>query len=234
MIPFSKAQLRELHSRPDPALSLAAAGRVAEGLRRLAGYRQAKQVLIDPSPLLKQARINALVDGKVLIMPGPGLKDGFYRLDPFTIKFAQLGKAISGRDLPDFGKRLASRQELADLEVSLLIGEGWAVDQRGYFLGEGKGFFDLSVALLCELGGVVEGFRVVMALLDTERLLKNLPFDPWDVGADVLLTADGEELLSREEKLPPTIVWEALSLDRIRRITPLWKLYVEQGRDRQV
>lgn len=233
MVPFSKEQLRELHDRPDSALSLAVAGRLAEVLRRLPGYRPAQQVMIDPSPLLKQARINALVDGKVLVMPGPGLKEGFYRLDPYTIKFGQLSQAVSGRDLPDFGKRLASRAEIGGLEISLLIGEAWAVDRRGFFLGEGKGFFDLSVALLAELGGLAEGSRVIMALVDADRLLNKLPADPWDVACDVLLTAEGEESLSREGELHPAIVWEALSLDRIRRITPLWKLYVEQGRDRQ-
>ncbi|NTV14136.1 MAG: 5-formyltetrahydrofolate cyclo-ligase [Desulfobulbaceae bacterium] len=233
MNPFSKEQLRELSARPDPALSLAVAGRLAEVLRRLPGYRQAQQLMIDPSPLLKQARINALVDGKVLIMPGPGLKEGFYRLEPYTIKFAQLAKAVSGRDLPEFGKRLASRVEIAGLKIALLIGEAWAVDRRGFFLGEGKGFFDLSVALLAELGGLAEGCRVVMAVADAERLINNLPVDPWDVGCEVLLTAEGEEPLSREGAPSPAIVWEALSLDRIKRITPLWKLYVEQGRDRQ-
>lgn len=233
MIPFTKEQLRELHGRPDADLSMELAGRLAERLRRLDGYRQAKQLFIDPSPLLKQARLNALLDGKVLIMPGPGLKDGFYRLDPYTIKFPQLAKAVNGRDLADFGKRLASRSEIAGLEISLVIGEAWALDRRGFFLGEGKGFFDLSVALLAELGGLAEGYRVVMALADLVRLINNLPPDSWDVGVDVFLTAEGEELLSREGGAAPAIVWEALTLDRIRRITPLWKLYVEQGRDRQ-
>lgn len=233
MIPFTKEQLRELHDRPDADLSLELAGRLAERLRRLDGYRQAKQLFVDPSPLLKQARLNALVDGKVLIMPGPGMKDGFYRLDPYKIKFPQLAKAVNGRDLADFGKRLAAREEIAGLEISLLIGEAWALGRRGFFLGEGKGFFDLSVALLGELGGLAEGYRVVMALADPARLINNLPVDPWDVGCDVLLTAEGDELLSREGGQPPAIVWEALTLDRIRRITPLWKLYVEQGRDRQ-
>lgn len=233
MIPFSKEQLRELYDRPDAGLSLEQAGRLAERLRRLDGYRQAKQLFIDPSPLLKQARLNALVDGKVLIMPGPGLKDGFYRLDPYTIKFAQLGKAVNGRDLADFGKRLASRPEISGLGISLVIGEAWALDRRGFFLGEGKGFFDLSVALLAELGGLAEGFRVVMALADPERLINNLPVEPWDVGVDVLLTAEAEESLSREGGHSPAIAWDVLTLDRVRRITPLWKLYVEQGRDRQ-
>lgn len=233
MSAFSKEQLRELTTRPDSVASLAVAGRLAEVVRRLPGYRQAAQLMIDPSPLLKQARINALIDGKVLIMPGPGLKEGFYRLDPYTIKFPQLAKAVSGRDLPDFGKRLASRAELGVLEISLVIGEAWGVDRRGFFLGEGKGFFDLSVALLAELGALAAEWRLVMAVADPERLLNNLPDDPWDLQADLLLTPEGEEgVPGRTAAGRPTIVWEALSLDRIRRMTPLWKLYVEQGRDR--
>ena len=232
---FTKEQLRELHGRPEPSLGLAQAGRLAERLRRLDGYRQAKQLFVDPSPLLKQARLNALLDGKVLVMPGPGLKDGFYRLDPYTIKFAQLAKAVAGRDLPEFGQRLASRPEVSALEISLLVGEAWALDRWGFFLGEGKGFFDLSVALLAELGGLVKGYRVVVALTDPAQPVNDLPADSWDVPADLMLTAEGEVLLSREgARRRPEIVWEGLTLDRVRRITPLWKLYVEQGRDRQV
>lgn len=233
MSPFSKEQLRELHGRPDPEQSRQVSGRLAERLRRLDGYRQARQIYIDPSPLLKQARMNALADGKVLVMPGPGLKDGFYRLEPFTIGFGQLGKATSGHDLADFGQRLTSRAEIAALEISLAVGEAWAVDRRGFFLGEGKGFFDLALALLAELGGLAAGVRVILALAELDRLRDRLPVDPWDVAGELVLTPDGEEQLTREGETRPGIVWEVLSLDRIRRITPLWKLYVEQGRDRQ-
>lgn len=232
MATIDKNQARSLCGRPDPARSLAVAGQVAEHLRRLEWYRQASQVFFDPSLLLKQARINALADGKLVIMPGPGMKDGFYRLDPYRIPFSKLALAATGRELPSFGRKITARSEVSLLKVDLLIGEYWAVDERGYGVGEGKGFFDLSVALLAELEGLDEGCRVLVAVQDRSRLVAGLQANPWDIAGDGILTPEEVVMVGNLTRKPTGIAWEALTLDRIRRITPLWKLYVEQGRDR--
>jgi 5-formyltetrahydrofolate cyclo-ligase len=229
---IDKNQARVSSGRPEPARCLALAGQVAEHLRRLEKYRQASQLFIDPSPLLKQARINALADGKLLIMPGPGLKEGFYRLDPYRIPFSKLALAAAGRELPSFGQKITARSEVSLLKVELLIGEYWAVDERGYGVGEGKGFFDLAMALLAELEGLADDYRVMVAVQDRCRLVAGLPVDPWDIAANGILTPEKVIMISQISPRRPDIVWEALTLDRIRRITPLWKLYVEQGRDR--
>lgn len=230
---LDKNQARVSCGRPDSARSLALAGQVAEHVRRLDKYRQSSQVFIDPSPLLKQVRINALADGKILIMPGPGLKDGFYRLDPYRIPFAKLSLAATGRELPAFGQKITTRSEAALLNINLLIGEYWAVDKRGYGVGEGKGFFDLAVALLAELEGLADDFQVLVAIQDRVRLVADLSIDPWDIAGNSILTPEKVIMLDELSLAPPGIAWDFLTLDRIRRITPLWKLYVEQGRDRQ-
>lgn len=232
MTTLGKNRARTSCGRPDPARSLALAGQVAEHLRRLEKYRQASQVFLDPSPLLKQARINVLVDGKILIMPGPGLKDGFYRLDPYRIPIAKLAQATVGRELPAFGQKITARSEATALKVDLLIGEYWAVDERGYGVGEGKGFFDLAVALLAELGGLADDCQILVAVQGRERLVAGLPFDPWDIAGHGILTPEEVIMVGQLSPGRPRIVWDELVLDRIRRITPLWKLYVEQGRDR--
>jgi len=229
---IDKNQVRSSCGPPESSRSLALAGQVAEQLRRLESYRQASGVYIDPSPLLKQARINALADGKLLIMPGPGLKEGFYCLDPFRTPFAKLALAAVGRDLPVFGRKITARREVSAFKIDLLIGEYWAVDRRGHGIGEGKGFFDLAVALLAELEGLADDCLVLVAVQERARMMAGLPVDPWDITGNAILTPNeiimaGQLLFDR-----PSIVWDALTLDRIRRITPLWKLYVEQGRDR--
>ncbi len=229
---LNKNQARVSCGRPETASSLALAGKIAEHLRRLDKYRRSSQVFLDPSPLLKQARINALADGKMLIMPGPGLKDGFYRLDPYRIPFAKLALAAVGRELPSFGQKITARSELSLLKVDLLVGEYWVVDERGHGVGEGKGFFDLAVALLAELGGVAEDCQVMIAVQDRARVVSGLAVDSWDIVGNSILTPEGEILVSQHSPCQAGIVWEVLPLDRIKRITPLWKLYVEQGRDR--
>lgn len=119
------------------------------------------------------------------------------------------------------------------LNINLLIGEYWAVDKRGYGVGEGKGFFDLAVALLAELEGLADDFQVLVAIQDRVRLVADLSIDPWDIAGNSILTPEKVIMLDELSLAPPGIAWDFLTLDRIRRITPLWKLYVEQGRDRQ-
>lgn len=232
MISLDKNQARTACGRPASADSLALAGQVAEQLRRQEKYRQAAQVFLEPSPLLKQARINALADGKILIMPGPGLKEGFYRLDPYRIPFSKLAQAAVGRELPAFGQKITARREAALLEIDLLIGEYWAVDERGYGVGEGKGFFDLAVALLAELGGLADDCLVMVAVQDRRRLVAKLAVAAWDIAGNAVLTPQQVFTVDQFQARHKGILWEALGLDRIRRITPLWKLYVEQGRDK--
>ncbi len=228
----SKSRFRSQFDRPDPARGMSVGGKLAEELRRLPVYRQASQLFVDPSPLLKQARINALVDGKVLVMPGPGLKDGFYRLAPYAVPFGKLARAVSGRDLPDFGRKMAASQELLDVEIDLLVGEALCVDRLGHSLGEGRGFFDLATALLSELGGLAKDFKAIAAVFEQARLVESLPADSWDVICDLILTPAAVVATGEVRSQRPRIFWEALDLNRIRRLTPLWKLYVAQGRDR--
>ncbi|MFA6499857.1 MAG: hypothetical protein WCV64_11075, partial [Desulfurivibrionaceae bacterium] len=59
-----------------------ASGKSAELVRRLERYRDAKRIFVGPTVRLQQLRINALTDGKELLVPGPGLKEGFYLLAP--------------------------------------------------------------------------------------------------------------------------------------------------------
>ncbi len=68
---------------------------MAERLRGLDTYRAATTVFAEPVPLLHQARINLLLDGKRLVMPSPGLKQGFFLLEPFLVPFPRLPWAVS-------------------------------------------------------------------------------------------------------------------------------------------
>ena len=55
-------------------------GKAAETLRKLQPYRDASTVFASPATSLLQARINCLLDGKNLVIPGPSLRNGFYLL----------------------------------------------------------------------------------------------------------------------------------------------------------
>jgi 5-formyltetrahydrofolate cyclo-ligase len=207
---------------------LAVQGKLAENLRRLESYRFCRQIFIDPSLLLRQARINALLDGKELVMPAAGLKDGFYLLKPFSVPFKKLIMAVTYKGLAHYG-RLLGAKEISSLNISLLLGESLAVDRRGHRLGDGQGFFDLAVALLNELGGVAAGCQVVAAIDDAAKVVASIPRDPWDVKCAKIIGPAGCEELG--DFSPVTgLHWEELPPERIKRMAPLRQLRATENR----
>lgn len=198
------------------------AGKVAEQVRRLAPYRSARQIFVSPSPMLSQIRINALVDGKELFLPGPGLKDGFYRLLPYVVPFRELAYAVSFKGLDRYGK-IVPVEEIGQLSLDLMFTEVVAVDSCGGFLGDGQGFFDLSVALLAELNGLTGATELYGLGADAQLLQDDLPLDIWDVRLNGFVTASGLRPF-HNESVSARVCWEILSQKRIKKITPLWKL----------
>ncbi|PLX51045.1 MAG: 5-formyltetrahydrofolate cyclo-ligase [Desulfobulbaceae bacterium] len=204
------------------ALPVAGAGKLAETLRRQNIYRAAQTIFVSPAPLLQQVRINALLDGKVLLMPGPGLKDGFYRLQPYSLSFKELGHAVTFKGLASRAT-LLDQAALADLHVDLALTDCLAVDASGARLGHGTGFFDLAMAILAEMGAVGEE-ALFVALGWPEQLVADaLKQDPWDVRMNFFCHQHGlQELAAGRQQ--PAVRWENLETRRIRKIELLWRL----------
>lgn len=194
-------------------------GKRAEALRRLEAYRQSRQIFISPAPRLAQMRINALLDGKELIMPGPGLKEGFYLLRPFMIPFPKLALAVSLKGVATHGQ-LVYHQNLAQLSIDLLITEALAVDRQGHRLGDGSGFFDLACAILNQCRALAAA-PTIWAIADVQ-IPDELPSDPWDVRVHGLIGPQGEIFYGHQNPLP-AIDWWQLPVQRIKKMTPLWK-----------
>lgn len=194
-------------------------GKMAEAVRRHPAYRQSRQIFISPAPGLAQMRINALLDGKELIMPGPGLKEGFYLLQPFLIPFPKLALAVTLKGLPTHG-RLVYHQDLARLSIELLITDALAVDGHGHRLGDGSGFFDLACAILnqCRALAATPTIWAIASAKPSEQL----PVDPWDVRMHGLIGPQGGTFFAHQDPLPE-IDWRQLPVQRIKKMTPLWK-----------
>ncbi len=220
----AKDKLRlELTDKAESCSPLPAAwGRMAESLRRLPAYRQAKQVFTDPAPCIKQIRLNALMDGKELIMPSPSLKEGFYLLRANDIPFKQRLHAVGYKGLVEFGHRL-SLPDCRKLKISFFVTSPLAWNDLGYRLGDGKGFFDLSFAVLSELQATAEG-AVVCGVVGRGQKVVSIPQDPWDVRLDYAACENKIIEFPQAEKEKAVIFWEKLEKKRIKKITPLWQL----------
>jgi 5-formyltetrahydrofolate cyclo-ligase len=222
----SKQQAREKYTvSPASIFQSNLGGKTAEQIRRLPGYKKIKQVFVSPEPALTQVRINCLVDGKELIMPTAGLKEGFFLLTPFSIPFRDLGFAVSLKGVIKHGKRMKIA-DLSETGCGLCVGIGLAADRQGTFLGDGMGFFDLSYGILSEYKGLLQD-TVTCIVVEKEQILSHsIARAPWDVQADYIVTAN--DIIETESigkgKSPGRIYWEFLPEKRIRKITPLWQL----------
>ncbi len=204
-------------------------GKIAQQLRRIPFYRRAEQVFVSPGSELSQVRINCLLDGKRLITPGPALKDGFYEFHPYSIDFTDLEYAVSLKGLKKFGKVVDLSRKLS---VDLFLTEGLALDGRGGRLGDGNGFFDLAFALLVQSCPGNAASRVGM-ICNEEQVLTSRPIPqaPWDVTTNFCLSSAGWHSFVSDDDGPPRIreagpiYWHRLSEDRIRKVTPLWKIW---------
>jgi len=220
---LAKQALREEMALRSVAPPKGLSGKAAELLRRESAYRTARQVFVSPVPALQQVRINCLLDGKDLVVPAPGLKDGFYLLKPYSVAFHQLPHSVSMKGFAKAGHRL-SRPELESLAVSLLVTDAVAVDHQGSRLGDGLGFFDLSVAILAEMGAISRDALVATFIHEEQMVEQPLPTACWDVPTDIIVT---EQQVYRTEHVsapPRPIFWEHLTDKKIRKITPLWWL----------
>lgn len=204
-----------------------ASGKSAQLVRRLEGYRDAKRIFVGPAAILQQIRINALTDGKELLVPTPGLKEGFYLLAPYEIPFKNLSYAVGYKGLIQYGRRIAV-EELCQEPVGLLITDCLAVDPAGYFVGEGQGFFDLAVAILAELHGLSPEAEAYGVGEPGQILDQEVEHAVWDVRLNGFITPEGIALKHPGSHAAQRVLWDILPPKRIRKITPLWKLSMQK------
>ncbi|KMY66080.1 hypothetical protein AAU61_19210 [Desulfocarbo indianensis] len=184
------------------------AGQAAERLRRQAAYRAARVIAFQPDPALLQARINALMDGKTIIAATPGLKQGLVRISPDMIPVAARSRELTGHAMIKSGRQL--RFPAANLgRVDMVVGACLAFDQKGRILGDGRGLLDLFHAILRHLG--LKDSAPVAVLAADEQEMDDIPQEPWDLAANLVLTPlQGRRLEQERPKaglvaLPPEL-----------------------------
>ena len=176
------------------------AAKAAENLRRLPAYQMARNLAITSEPALLQARINALLDGKNLLVATPGLKQGLVRLTAQSIPIARRHIDLQAGAMFKAGKPLPlPRARLG--KVDMLISTALAVDENGVCLGDGRGMLDLFCAILTQQDSL-EAKAPLVLLLHEKQMLPSLPQDSWDVKAQLVLTAEAAFHYPAAPRLP--------------------------------
>ena len=198
-------------------------GKIAEKLRGLQPYRDTGTVFATPHESLHQARINSLVDGKNLIMPGPSIREGFFLLAAHSVPYKDISMAVTYKGLKKYGQILKGRS-ISQLSVSLILADSLAVDLAGRRIGDGYGYFDLCCALLKELDTIGPDADILTFIQEDQISQEMLPQDRWDIKMTRALTPN-QILQFEPSDQKPQIFWDALTHDQIKRIDPLWKLF---------
>ena len=162
--------------------------RAAERLRRQPEYLRARAVLVLPDPVLLQVRINALQDGKTLLAATPGLKQGMVRVNPGDVALPLRSRLLRGGSLNQAGQMLRLPQSRLG-RIDLVVAPVVAVDRQGVVLGDGRGLADVLYGLLWR-AGALSAQTPVAVLAVPEQILSELPRDPWDLGASLVVTAE--------------------------------------------
>jgi 5-formyltetrahydrofolate cyclo-ligase len=196
------------------------AGKAAERLRGLPEYKSAKRVMVPPDQAQLQVRINALMDGKELIMASPGLREGFFLVRKDMIKVPLWPKALRGSNIAFYGKPL-SLKEIG--EIDLLITGAVAVGLNGGRLGKGKGYFDLEYQILREIGAVKEDVPIV-AHVDDSQVFDEVPLEEGDVSVNVIVTPTRVLRVNAPLWRPQGIKWDRIPSKLIKRMKLLWEL----------
>ncbi|MGQ9468638.1 MAG: 5-formyltetrahydrofolate cyclo-ligase [Nitrososphaerales archaeon] len=142
-------------------------------------YRNASSIMVGPDSPQAHVRRLTLLDGKLLVMPTPGLKSGYLIIRPERVKSKEK-EASTIRGAFKYG-------ELTDAPPTLdLIVEGSvAVDLDGYRLGKGKGFGDREISLAEDISK--KSIMVITTVHDIQ-IVDSVPREEHDKRVDIIIT----------------------------------------------
>ena len=196
------------------------AERAAERILKLEEYRSARVVKVSPDSPQRFIRYRCLLDGKILIMPTPRLREGFLLLDPSKIPRRSYERASTIRGAFTFGEKI-SPESLP--RVDLIVMGSVAVTRDGLRLGKGGGYGELEYAILLEFGKIERSVPIATNVHDLQ-ILNDLPRDPHDLTLDVIATPTKLIRVEKPSQRPKGIIWELLDESKVKEIPILSRL----------
>jgi 5-formyltetrahydrofolate cyclo-ligase len=169
-------------------------------------WEKAEVVKANPDSPQRPLRYHALINGKILVMATPRLREGFLILDPRKIPSSKYGFASTIRGAFIYGYK-AGLRELP--RIDLVVTGCVAVDRRGGRLGKGGGYAELEYAILRELGLVDDTVYVVTTVHDVQ-IVDHVPLEPHDLTVDIIATPRRIYFVKPRPPKPKGIIWEIL------------------------
>lgn len=199
-----------------------------DAVKRLADhvhYRNAKLIFITPDNCLDRLRLQALLDGKVVLITTYSIKRGFWLLDPAKIAKELYLYASTLDGMERIGQHLTLAEIQATLpNVDYMVTGTGAINLEGVRFGKGHGFFDSEWGMLYQIGRISVATPCAAVVHDCQVLTEKLTPDVYDTVVDVMFTPTRTITVSNPHKPTCGIIWERLDQHMFDTIPPLQEL----------
>ncbi len=180
-------------------------------------WRGARVVFVNPDSPQKHVRLLALMQGKVLVMATPRLREGFLLLDPKKIPPYRYSEASTIRGAFKWGSKIYLDVPKIDLKVTGSV----AVDPMGRRLGKGHGYSEIEYGILGEIGALNSDTPVATTVHELQ-IVKEVPKEEHDMPVQLIVTP--KRIMRADARGKPKILWELVNEEILREIPILRKL----------
>jgi len=191
----------------------------AAQVQALPEFHVAKWVKVNPDSPQKSVRVAVLRAGKMLLVPQPRLRTGFFsKLNPELIDPGRYNFAGTQPGVRDLGEPIDLD---AKLKVDMVFMGSVAVNpSNGARIGKGEGFAELEYGMLRYMGAIDDDTPVVTCCHDCQ-IVNDIPTEKMlvhDVPVDIICTPTRTIRVNRTIPKPTGIYWDKLSPQKLASI----------------
>ncbi len=209
------------------------AERCAEYLKSLKEWKEAEIVKINPDSPQRGVRLRALKEGKTLLMPTPGIREGFLILNPESIPGSKLWESVTIKGAFRFGKKLKTADEISGIgRVDFIVEGSVAVNRHGQRLGKGEGYGDLEFGILLEIGVIDIDIPIATTVHPVQIVNENLPQNMYDVSLDYIIIPKGVLKAENRARRPEGLLVEFLERKKVEEISILREIIIESSKEK--
>jgi len=187
-------------------------------------YKNADIIFIAPDNCIEQLRLQALRDGKTVLMTTYSIKRGFWLLEPDRIAPEKYEMAAMLDGMERLGRPVSLDEIEALPSVDYLVTGTGAINHEGVRFGKGHGFFDAEWGMLYTLGRINKDTPAAAVVHDCQLLDETLYPDTFDTVADVVFTPTRTIEVADPQKPTCGILWDRLDQHMFDTIPPLQDL----------
>ncbi|CAE8625178.1 unnamed protein product [Polarella glacialis] len=206
----------------------------AKQVEKLPEFHRSRWVKVNPDTPQKPVRAACLRAGKMLLVPQPRLRTGFFSLlNPAKIEPSNYMYACTQAGVVDLGEPIDLD---AKIKVGMIVIGSVAVNPaNGARIGKGEGFAELEYGMLRMMGAVDDDTPVVTCIHDCQ-LVDDIPSEKMlchDVPVDIICTPTRIIRVNKAGQMPkPTgIYWDKLSPQKLASIKVLQILKAKLERE---